>query len=125
MAWFSYVWRVVVGLIQIFVVLALIHATQTKFETMAMAGMVVIYASIVGTFQTLGRGMIHISHKQLEHYISIGTLLKHENLHWQSEALKEEAEEMGKAKGTWFISSTINWLIGLIGTVTLLVTALT
>jgi hypothetical protein len=117
-------WIVVRGLIELAVVAALLHATHSAFETMVMGALVVIYAAIVGTFKGLGRSLLHVSHKQLEFFITIGTLLKHPDLEIYSAALKEEDEETQKAQTSFTISVVFNWLVGLIGTLALLLTAL-
>ena len=124
MRYVGYAWSILVGLVTLAVVAALLHATRSPFETMVMGALIVIYAAILSTFKVLGRSLLHVSHKQLEFFITIGTLLKHPNLEIYSAALKEEDAETHEAQTSFTISLVFNWLIGLIGTLALLLTAL-
>lgn len=124
MRYVSYAWSVLKGLVALAVVAALLHVTNSRFETMVMGALIVIYASIVASFQALGRSLLHVSHKQLDFFVQIGTQVKHPSLEVYSAALKEEDEETKQALPSFYISATFNWVIGLIGTVALLLTAL-
>ena len=52
-----------------------------------MGALIVIYTTIIGTFQMLGRSLLHVRHKQLDFFIQVATLLKHQSLEVYAAAL--------------------------------------
>jgi hypothetical protein len=51
MRYVGYAWKILVGLVSLAFALALLRATHTVFETIVVAGLLVVYAGIVGSFK--------------------------------------------------------------------------
>jgi hypothetical protein len=50
----AYAWRIVVGVIYLAVVIGILSVTTTRFETLALAGMVQLYAAVLYNFSVMG-----------------------------------------------------------------------
>jgi hypothetical protein len=50
----SYIWRTVVGLVYLGLVIAVLSAATTRFETLVLAGMVQLYAAVLYNFSVIG-----------------------------------------------------------------------
>lgn len=124
MRYVGYAWRVLIGLIELAVVWALVNATHTKFEEIVVGGLIVIYASVLGSFKLLGRAQLELATKQWEYLIALGKLLNDPNADSYSEVIKEQAERTSESAAAFWINVVFNSLVGLIGFVVLFLAAI-
>ncbi|SRR6266496_409223 len=124
MRFLSYSWTVAVNLAAIAVALAMLHAAHSQFETIITSGLVLIYTAVIGTFQVLGRSLLHVSRTQLAYFIEVSKYLGRADVEIYSEALKEVDEETKQNLIKFWISNVSNAIIGLIGTIALLMALL-
>ena len=66
MRFLGYLWKVLISLVAVAVALAMLHAAHSQFETIVISTLVIIYASVIGSFQALGRGVIYVGRTQLD-----------------------------------------------------------
>jgi hypothetical protein len=112
-------WAVLVNLAAIAVVLAMLHAAHSQFETIVICALILVYTAVLGSFSVLGRGVAHVGRMQLVHSIELAKL-RNEHSGLLSESLKEVDEETEKAQVKFWINTISTGIIGLIGTIALL-----
>ena len=54
MTYLKYIWRILIGLVYLGVVVAILSTSTTKFETLVLAGMVELYATVLYNSSVIG-----------------------------------------------------------------------
>jgi hypothetical protein len=101
------------------VILAMLHFANSRFETIVVSALVIIYATVIGTYMSLGYVLSRKWNIDLTRHIAIAKAL-HLNTALEEEVQKENEEEDAKSRTSFWITATFNWLFGLIATGNLL-----
>jgi hypothetical protein len=121
---FSIALRVLVSLAEAAVILAMFHVAQSKFETIVISALVLIYLAVIGSFSMLGHGLLEKGHQDFARFIEIAKSL-HLDTDLYQEALKENREEFQKWQVNFWISSVFRTLFAFFAIVNLVYTVLT
>jgi hypothetical protein len=119
MQFLSIAWRILVNLAACVVILAMFHYTNSRFETIVVSALVLIYVAVIGSFMTLGYALSRKWNIDLTRHIAIAKAL-HLHTEIEEEAQKENQEEERKGKAAFSIAACFNMLFGLIAVVNLL-----
>lgn len=113
MQFLSIVWRVLVNLISGVVILAMFHFTNSRFETIAISALVLIYVAVVGSHMSLGHALSRKWNIDLARHIAVAKALQL-NTEIEEDALKENQEEDKKGQVMFWLTASFNTLFGLI-----------
>ena len=109
----SAAWRIVVNVVTGGVILAMFHFTTSRFETMVVSALVLIYVAVIGSYMSLGYALSRKWNIDLARYIAIAKALRL-NTEIDEEAQKENQGEDGKGQTVFWIAAGFNTLFGLI-----------
>lgn len=76
MYFMSIAWRIFVNLVTGAVILALFHFTNSRFETIVVSTLVLIYAAVIGSYMSLGYALSRKWDIDLARYIAIAKALR-------------------------------------------------
>lgn len=113
MHFMSIAWRIFVNLVTGAVILALFHFTNSRFETIVVSTLVLIYVAVIGSYMSLGYALSRKWDIDLARYIAIAKALRL-NTEIEEEAQKDNQEENGKGQKFFWITASFNTLFGLI-----------
>ncbi len=110
---FSIAWRILVNLVTGSVILAMFHIANSRFETIVISALVLIYVSVIGSYMTLGYALSKKWNIDLARYIAIAKSLGL-NAELEEEARQENLEEDRKGQSVFWITAGFNMLFGFI-----------
>jgi hypothetical protein len=113
MQFLSIAWRILVNLVTGAVILAMFHFTNSRFETIVVSALVLIYVAVIGSYMSLGYALSRKWNIDLARYIAIAKALRL-NTEIEEEAQKENQEEDRKGQTVFWITAGFNTLFGLI-----------
>lgn len=113
MQFISITWRILVNLVTAAVILAMFHFTSSRFETIVVSALVLIYAAVIGSYMSLGYAISRKWNIDLSRHIIIAKAL-HLDTEIEEEAQKESQEEDRKGQTIFWITASFNTLFGLI-----------
>jgi len=113
MQFLSIAWRILVNLITGAVIIAMFHFTNSRFETIVVSALVLIYVAVIGSYMSLGYALSRKWNIDLARYIAISKALRF-NTEREEEAQKENQEEDRKGQTAFWITAGFNTLFGLI-----------
>ena len=109
----SIAWRLLVNLATGAVILAMFHFASSRFETIVVSALVLIYVAVIGSYMSLGYILSRKWNIDLLRYIAIAKALRL-NTEIEEEAQKENQQEDRKGQTTFWITASFNALFGLI-----------
>ena len=113
MQFISIAWRILVNLVTAAVILAMFHFTSSRFETIVVSALVVIYVAVIGSYMSLGYAISRIRNIDLSRHITIAKALRLDT-EIEEEAQKENQEDDRKGQAVFWITASFNTLFGLI-----------
>jgi hypothetical protein len=113
MQFFSTAWRILVNLVTGAVILAMFHFTNSRFETIVVSALVLIYVAVIGAYMSLGYALSRKWNIDLARHIAIAKALRL-NTEIEEEAQKENQDEGRKGQTVFWITAGFNTLFGLI-----------
>lgn len=114
MQFFSIAWRILLNLITGAVILAMFHFANSRFETILVSALVLIYVTVIGSHMSLGYAISRKWNIDLARYIAVAKAL-HLSTEIEEEAQKESQEEDRTGQTVFWITASFNTLFGLIG----------
>lgn len=113
MQFISIAWRILVNLVTAAVILAMFHFTSSRFETIVVSALVVIYVAVIGSYMSLGYAISRKWNIDLSRHITIAKALRLDT-EIEEEAQKENQEDDRKGQAVFWITASFNTLFGLI-----------
>lgn len=113
MQFLSIAWRLLVNLVTGAVILAMFHFTNSRFETIVVSALVLIYVAVIGSYMSLGYALSRKWNVDLARYIAIAKALRL-NTEIEEEVQKENQEEDRKGQTAFWLTASFNTLFGLI-----------
>jgi len=113
MQFVSIAWRVLVNLVTGAVILAMFQFTNSRFETIVVSALVLIYVAGIGSYMSLGYALSRKWDIDLVRHIAIAKALRL-NTEMEEEARKESQENYRKGRTAFWITAGFNALFGLI-----------
>ena len=113
MQFISIAWRILVNLVTAAVILAMFHFASSRFETIVVSALVVIYVAVIGSYMSLGYAISRKWNIDLSRHITIAKALRLDT-EIEEEAQKENQEEDRKGQTAFWITASFNTLFGLI-----------
>lgn len=113
MQFISITWRILVNLVTTAVILAMFHFTSSRFETIVVSALVLIYVAVIGSYMSLGYSISRKWNIDLSRHITIAKALRLDT-EIEEEAQKENQEEDRKGQTAFWITASFNTLFGLI-----------
>ena len=113
MQFFSLAWRILVNLATGAVILAMFHIANSRFETIVVSALVLIYVSVISSYMSLGYTLSRKWNIDLARYITIAKSLRL-NTELEEEAQKENLEEDQKGQAGFWITAGFNMLFSFI-----------
>src|SRR5258708_35872142 len=104
MQFLSSAWRILVNLVTGAVILAMFHFTNSRFETIAVGALVLIYVAVIGSYMSLGYALSRKWNIDLARYIAIAKALRL-NTEIEEEAQKENQDEDKKGQAVFWITA--------------------
>ena len=112
-------WNVIIAIVEIVVVLAMLGAARSPFETIVISALVYIFTAMVGSFALLGQASVQVGNQALARYIALARAL-HVNVDIEAEAHAENLIETEKHAPAFWIGMVSRSVIALIATVALI-----
>jgi hypothetical protein len=109
------VWHITLSLAEIVIVLAMFHVAKTDFETIAVAGLVIIYSLLSNFLLGFARVVAAMEVANLSRFATIAELLDTERAGQYTEELREQEETIQNGSASFMISLTAKGLIGCYG----------
>jgi hypothetical protein len=107
-------WRILIGLVELFVAWAVFNAADTKFEAVVLSILVLVYADFLSKFSMIGRALDEATIHRNAQYLELAKLLEHPRVPELEESVKKASEGNAEVYGaTWWINSTVVWLMSL------------
>lgn len=113
MQFISIAWRILINLVTAAVILAMLHFTSSRFESIVVSALVLIYVAVIDSYMSLGYAVSRKWNIDLSRHITIAKTL-HLSTEVEEEALKENQEEDRKGQTVFWIAASFNTLFGLI-----------
>ncbi len=113
MQFISIAWRILVNLVTAAVILAMFHFTSSRFETIVVSALVVIYVAVIGSYMSLGYAILRKRNIDLSRHITIAKALRLDT-EIEEEAQNENQEDDRKGQAVFWITASFNTLFGLI-----------
>ena len=113
MQFLSITWRILVNLAASAVILAMFHFTSSRFETIVVSALVLIYTAVIGAHMSLGHALSRKWNIDLARQISIAKALRL-NTEIEEESQKVNQEEDRKGQTSFWIEVGFNILFCLI-----------
>ena len=113
MQYFSIAWRILKSIAAGAVILAMFHFTNSRFETIVVSALVLIYVTVISSHMMLGYALHQKWNIDLARHIAIAKSLRL-NTEPEEEAQKENLEEDKKGQASFWIEAGFNVLFGLI-----------
>lgn len=113
MQFLSIAWRILVNLLTGAVIIAMFHFANSRFETIVVSALVLIYVAVIGSHMSLGYALSRKRNIDLARHIAIAKALRL-NTEIEEEAQKENQEEERKGQTAFWITAGFNTLFGLI-----------
>lgn len=113
MQFISITWRILVNLVTAAAILAMFHFTSSRFETIVVSALVLIYVAVIGSYMSLGYSLSRKWNIDLTRHITIAKALRLDT-EIEEEAQKEIQEEDRRGQTAFWISASFNTLFGLI-----------
>ena len=113
MRYFSITWRILTNLATGAVILAMFHITSSRFETIVVSALVLIYVTVISSHMMLGYGLNRMWNINLARHIAIAKSLQL-NTESEEEAQKENIEEDEKGLAKFWTDVGFNVLFGFI-----------
>lgn len=113
MQFLSIAWRLLANLVTGAVILAIFHVASSRFETIVVSALVLIYVAVIGSYMSLGYALSKKWNIDLARHIAIAKALRL-NTEIEEEAQKENQEENRKGQTAFWLTASINTLFGLI-----------
>lgn len=110
---FSITWRILLSLVTGAVILAMLHFATSRFETIVVSALILIYVTVVGSHMSIGYAISRKWNIDQTRYIAIAKAL-HLSTETEEEAQKENREEDRKGQTAFWITANFNMLFGLI-----------
>jgi len=89
------------------------HFTNSRFETIVVSAVVLIYVAVIGAYMSLGYALSRKWNIDLARHIAIAKALRF-NSEIEEEAQKENKDEDRKSQTVFSITAGFNTLFGLI-----------
>ncbi len=113
MQFISILWRILVNLVTAAVILAMFHFTSSRFETVVVSALVLIYVTVIGSYMSLGYALSRKWSIDLSRHIAIAKALRLDT-EMEEEAQRENQEEDRKGQTGFWITAGFNTIFGLI-----------
>jgi len=106
-------WRIFVNLATGGVILAMFHIANSRFETVVICALVLIYVSVTGSHLSLGYALSRKWNIDLARYIAISKSL-HLSTEIEEESQMENLQEDQKSQSGFWINAGFNMFFGLV-----------
>lgn len=113
MRFFSMSWRILINLATGAVIMAMFHMANSRFETVVISALVLIYVSVIGSHMALGYTQSRKWTIDLARHIAIAKSL-HLSTAIEEDAQKENLDEDQKSQTVFWIAAGFNMLFGFI-----------
>ena len=100
----SIAWQVFLDLIALAVILGMIAAAKSNFQTIVISGLTLLYTAIRGYFALLGRAIEDSAQARASQFVELARLLNHPEIANLEGALRERAQKLEK--------TIVNFIIG-------------
>ena len=108
-------WTILVNLVAGAVIVAMFHFTNSRFETIVVSALVLIYVTVITSFMSLGYALSKKWDIDVARYIALARAL-HVDTETEQEADKENLEEERKGQASLWIEAGFNALFALFAT---------
>lgn len=113
MRFFPIIWRILVSLATSAVILAMFHIANSRFETVVISALVLIYVSVISSYMALGHSLSRKWNIDLARHIAIAKSLQL-NTEIEEEAQNENLEEDDKGQTVFWVTASFNMFFALI-----------
>ncbi|MGZ5448405.1 MAG: hypothetical protein ACXW5U_09830 [Thermoanaerobaculia bacterium] len=124
MSLIGHIWTVALNLFSIVVVIAMFDVAETRFETIVVAGLALIYLTVVSSHMAIGRMNVESARANLAQFARLCRLLNDSEADYYEEAVTENKREIAKATVRFHINFVFNGLIWFIALFKLVTTSL-
>lgn len=107
----KYIWTIAVNLIVLSIIIAMFGRVAGSFETIVVAGLVLIYVSLTSSITILGRAFLESHQANYNQFIRLATLLEDTEIESYNEELQEFSELFQKQQIRFYINVAFNFLI--------------
>lgn len=110
----GHVWAVATNLFAIVVVLAMFGVAATRFETVVVSGLTLIYVSVISSFTLLGRSSMELAQGLATEFLGMKRLLNDARAAEYEEELNEARQNYGRLTVRFYINGSFTFVIWMI-----------